>query len=957
MTATADANSSNGATPARMSMESMQQAIDTAHRTLDTQISALSDRDSLGKSADYRTASFSPVSPARALNSISNRQDDSVAATSETDINDDAKTSVTYCGQRNLPPLPIPSLEETLNKFLKSIEALQESDEQKETAKRVVLEFLNGDGPKLQKLLVEYDRDGRENGLIGSYVEEFWNDSYLAPDSSVVLNLNPYFLLESTPDPKLVGNQIRRAASLCFASCKLASQLQKETFKPDTFRGKPLCMDQFRALFGASRVPKRNSKDSIAVYDRTNHVAVMCCNQLYYFQALWPDGDVAVDERDLCDILEAIHAHAHKFGKDEHEDHTLDEDDLRYLSSLSAVGVLTSLSRNEWATVREEMIVDSPVKNFESFTIVDSALFVLVLDDCTPPDKHAAAANMLHGSYELSQRKNQTNGSNTKTFQTRFLLPCEQYQSGSCTNRWYDKLQVIVTKDGNAGINFEHSAIDGHTALRFVSDIYADTIISFAQSITQLVQAHDGVIPSVITAKVKRAAVTLDSQGRTTLDVFPKKINFDLSESVRRKIHYAETALGDEIVASDSYFLEFKDYGKRFITANKLSPDSYVQMSMMIAYYKLYGKMVCAYEPVLSKSFYHGRTEAMRPATMEAKHLCEVFCNPKSSPDEKSNALRNAVRVHSALVKECARGKGVDRHLFALKCIAEKNGVPVPDFFKSEAWKMLNHTILSTSNCGNPSLALFGFGPVVPNGLGIGYIIKDACLHYAICSKHRQTKRYAMTLEAVLKQMAKLLAPLSQTTVRNHHRSPSQSRMSLKQIPVNAISYDAYGDIWGESTPPRSPKVVEDMLLPSIPLFEGSTLSNHSTAPLFVEPLGVAQEGRWSAEASKAPHGKDMSDSDTDDILDDEELEKGSTKDIRLDLKDIESPQVQRKFKRRGSNDKLPTRPSRRGSAGNAPTRSRSRDIVGYAQRQSSFELAELSKKGDSIVFEKAIDP
>jgi carnitine O-acetyltransferase len=34
---------------------------------------------------------------------------------------------------------------------------------------------------------VEYDRFGRENGLIGSYVEEFWNDSYLAPDSSVVL--------------------------------------------------------------------------------------------------------------------------------------------------------------------------------------------------------------------------------------------------------------------------------------------------------------------------------------------------------------------------------------------------------------------------------------------------------------------------------------------------------------------------------------------------------------------------------------------------------------------------------------------------------------------------------------------------------------------------------------------------------------------------------------------------
>lgn len=75
-----------------------------------------------------------------------------------------------------------------------------------------------------------------------------------------------------------------------------------------------------------------------------------------------------------------------------------------------------------------------------------------------------------------------------------------------------------MTADGGAGINFEHSAIDGHTALRFVSDIYADTVISFAQSITKLVHAHQGLIPSVITAKIRRAATVLDNQGRTRLD-------------------------------------------------------------------------------------------------------------------------------------------------------------------------------------------------------------------------------------------------------------------------------------------------------------------------------------------------------------------------------------------------------------------------------------------------------
>lgn len=30
-------------------------------------------------------------------------------------------------------------------------------------------------------------------------------------------------------------------------------------------------------------------------------------------------------------------------------------------------------------------------------------------------------------------------------------------QVGTCTNRWYDKLQIIVCADGEAGINFERA--------------------------------------------------------------------------------------------------------------------------------------------------------------------------------------------------------------------------------------------------------------------------------------------------------------------------------------------------------------------------------------------------------------------------------------------------------------------------------------------------------------------
>jgi hypothetical protein len=147
--------------------------------------------------------------------------------------------SITYGSQGLLPRLPVPTLEATLEKFPKVLEALQDEQEREET-KRVVEEFLAGPGPVLQQALIDYEAEAVATGTVGSYVEDFWSECYLAPDSSVVLNLNPFFVLEQGPDPKTANDQLHRAASLCFASLKIASQLKAETMPPDTFKGKPL---------------------------------------------------------------------------------------------------------------------------------------------------------------------------------------------------------------------------------------------------------------------------------------------------------------------------------------------------------------------------------------------------------------------------------------------------------------------------------------------------------------------------------------------------------------------------------------------------------------------------------------------------------------------------------------------------------------------------------------------
>lgn len=122
------------------------------------------------------------------------------------------------------------------------------------------------------------------------------------------------------------------------------------------------------------------------------------------------------------------------------------------------------------------------------------------------------------------------------------------------------------------------------------------------------------------------------------------------------------------------------------------------------------------------------RTEAARSMTKEAAAYAKIFCQNVSGT-EKLHALKKAVKAQVEMVKRCASGQGIDRHLYALLKSWEENKSAgdkrCPSIFQDQGWTQLNETILSTSNCGNPALRLFGFGPVVQNGFGIGYIIKD----------------------------------------------------------------------------------------------------------------------------------------------------------------------------------------------------------------------------------------
>lgn len=100
--------------------------------------------------------------------------------------------------------------------------------------------------------------------------------------------------------------------------------------------------------------------------------------------------------------------------------------------------------------------------------------------------------------------------------------------------------------------------------IRRTNPKYFSKFICISRSITRGIHSNE-VVPHVIQAQVKRAMAELDENGKPCLDIAPKKVTFDLSEEAKRTIFFAETALGDEIVACDIRVLEFKDFGKEFI--------------------------------------------------------------------------------------------------------------------------------------------------------------------------------------------------------------------------------------------------------------------------------------------------------------------------------------------------------------------------------------------------------
>ncbi|XP_045164970.2 carnitine O-palmitoyltransferase 2, mitochondrial-like isoform X2 [Mercenaria mercenaria] len=599
--------------------------------------------------------------------------------------------------QKSLPRLPIPKLEQTCERYLASQAVLQTEQEHAST-KQLVDEFLKGEGKELHEQLVQRDQQNKHT----SYISEPWFDMYLKDRRPLSLTHNPFITFTDDPRPEYM-DQLVRATNLVVSSLRFMKTYRANLLEPDVYhlnpkksdtlqfrkfvrmlpqaisfygaywyKAFPLDMSQYPNLYNSTRIPKHD-KDVLFTDSSAKHMLVIRKGHMYLFDAIDRDGNIVSPETIMSHIKYILN-------------------DPRPPNEY-ALGVLTTMERDKWSTVRtqlcnagdmnESAFFSSGVMNEGYMKLVDSALFVLALDDTTPEDPNEITRNFLHGDG---------------------------------TNRWFDKsFSLILTKDGRAAVNFEHAWGDGVAVLRYFNEVWKES--------TTKPFVHPSTVPSNVDS-----ALTVQN------------IEFALDPKLKEYIDEARTTYATKCSSLDVDHLEYDKFTKECLKKQKLSPDAILQLVIQMAYYKQYNKTVATYESCSTAAFRHGRTETIRSATHATKKACEMFNqqNNTYSVGDLREALEQSSKYHGQLTKEAAMGQGWDRHLFAMKYYAAQEGT-VPMLYQDPGYTNINHIILSTSTLSSPSVVIGGFGAVTHNGYGVGYAVENERIGFNVTNYPPET--------------------------------------------------------------------------------------------------------------------------------------------------------------------------------------------------------------------------
>mmetsp|Transcript_7017 Transcript_7017/g.11043 ORF Transcript_7017/g.11043 Transcript_7017/m.11043 type:complete len:627 (-) Transcript_7017:96-1976(-) len=324
--------------------------------------------------------------------------------------------------QASLPALPVPELQQTLMKYLRSAKPLLTQAEFEETTKCVLQFALGSEGGRLQDELIK--RAAEKKG--SSWLIDWWNHiAYLSDRGPVVFFVSYYFGFKLFPqiDTRIKngisasGPELQCAAGAVVIKYALEFQemVESGTLPADLVGKTPQCMATYPLLFNACRIPTFPS-DVVATYNGTENRHVVVMRRGRFFVVETHHEGVPLQQSDWERQLGLVIAAADSAGDEP-----------------NPIGALTALGRDEWGKARAHLFADSP-GNVALLEAIQSAALMINLDH-------------VGGSDEVERSR--------------------QYWHGDCRNRFYDKtLQFQVLPSGHVGFLGEHAMADGAPTLR-----------------------------------------------------------------------------------------------------------------------------------------------------------------------------------------------------------------------------------------------------------------------------------------------------------------------------------------------------------------------------------------------------------------------------------------------------------------------------------------------------------
>lgn len=540
--------------------------------------------------------------------------------------------------QESLPRLPVPTLDETAARYLKSLHPLLSPGEF-EQSKKAVADFVKPDGigSKLQaKLLARREHPKHKN-----WIYDWWNDAaYLSYRDPVVPYVSYFY---SHRDDRKRRDPVKRAAAISTAVLSFKKAVDEGTLEPEYMKKLPICMDSYQWMFNASRVPAKPA-DYPVKYDPKAHKHLVAIRKNNVYRIVHE-----VDGKQLNTAeLEAQFRRVYELA----------------VSRGPAIGALTSENRDVATDAREVLLGAAP-SNKAALETVESASFVVCLDDAAPVTLEERAHSYWHGDGQ---------------------------------NRWFDKpLQFIINDNGTSGFMGEHSMMDGtptHRLNDYVNDVIFNNKIDLSSTDVR------SNVPE------------------------PSLVRFNINEDVQKEIDRAVTDFKSVIGQHELAVQSYQGYGKGLIKKFKCSPDAYVQLIIQLAYHKMYGKNRPTYESAATRRFQQGRTETCRSVSDASVAWCNAMADHGVDDKTKVGLFREAIAAHLEYITAASDGKGVDRHLFGLKKLLGP-GEELPEIYKDPAYGYSSSWYLSTSQLSSEFFNGYGWSQVIDAGFGIAYMINE----------------------------------------------------------------------------------------------------------------------------------------------------------------------------------------------------------------------------------------